>query len=72
MTTNGTPDREKYFDAHSNSEIAREIILNALYEIVIKDQYNTFNNYFIFFEKVFTIWNTGITVFFNKSYNSLT
>ncbi len=47
MTTNGTPDREKYFDAHSNSEIAREMIFNALYEIVIKDQYITFNKYYL-------------------------
>ncbi len=49
MTTNGTPDREKYFDAHSNSEIAREIILNALYvavrKLIVKYIWRIFNKY---------------------------
>ena len=64
MTTNGTPDREKYFDAHSNSEIAREIILNALYEIVIKDQYDTFNNYYL--EQVENDWGNSRAVAVRK------
>ena len=64
MTTNGTPDREKYFDAHSNSEIAREIILNALYEVVIKDQYDRYNNYYL--EQVENDWGYSRAVAVRK------
>ena len=64
MTTNGTPNKQKYFDAHSNSEIAREIILNALYEVVIKDQYDRYNNYYL--EQVENDWGYSRAVAVRK------
>jgi len=45
MTTNGTPE-QKYFEFYSNSEIAREIIMNALYDATKKHQ-GVYNNYYL-------------------------
>ncbi len=56
MSTNGTlvsksasmwdESYGKAFEDYSNSEIAREIIINALYDAVIKHQ-GTYNNYYL-------------------------
>ena len=37
-TKDGTRHEEKWFQYHSNSEIAREIIMNALHDAVRKDR----------------------------------
>ena len=56
MSTNGTlvsksasmwdESYGKAFEDYSNSEIAREIIINALYDAVVKHQ-GTYNNYYL-------------------------
>ena len=67
-TKDGTRDDQKYFDngdntPWSNSEIAREIIMNALYEAVKKEQ-GVYNN--IYLEHVENDWGEGRAVAVRK------
>ena len=67
-TKDGTRHDQKYFDngnnkPWSNSEIAREIIMNALYEAVKKEQ-GVYNN--IYLEHVENDWGEGRAVAVRK------
>ena len=67
-TKNGTRVDQKHFDngnnkPWSNSEIAREIIMNALYEVVRKEQ-GVYNN--IYLEHVENDWGEGRAVAVRK------
>ena len=67
-TKDGTRHDQKYFDngnnkPWSNSEIAREIIMNALYEAVKKEQ-GVYNNMYL--EHVENDWGEGRAVAVRK------
>ena len=67
-TNNGTRVDQKYFDngdntPWSNSEIAREIIMNALYEAV-KKEHGVYNN--IYLEHVENDWGESRAVAVRK------
>jgi len=67
-TKDGTRHDQKHFDngdnkPWSNSEIAREIIMNALYEAARKEQ-GTYNN--IYLEHVENDWGEGRAVAVRK------
>jgi hypothetical protein len=46
ITNNGTRAEEKWFQYHNNSEIAREIIINALHQAVLKE-HGEYNNIYL-------------------------